>query len=175
MRLRQHASRCAFSASKLSNAGTGTFFKTDQIGFDKGASGDVKARMESAKHTALEEFKKSFRPELLARIDKTVVFDALGADAITKIVRLELSSLKKRLAKRGTTLAIPTTVITFLAKKSLVPEHGARLVRKNIEELVEKAIAKTLLAGTGTKHRLALSLSDETIVCTESKNPSIKK
>ena len=158
-----------------SNAGTGTFFKTDQIGFDKGASGDVKARMESAKHTALEEFKKSFRPELLARIDKTVVFDALGADAITKIVRLELSSLKKRLAKRGTTLAIPTTVITFLAKKSLVPEHGARLVRKNIEELVEKAIAKTLLAGTGTKHRLALSLSDETIVCTESKNPSIKK
>ncbi|MEI7749469.1 MAG: ATP-dependent Clp protease ATP-binding subunit [Candidatus Moraniibacteriota bacterium] len=158
-----------------SNAGTGAFFKTDQIGFDKGATGDMKARMESAKHVALEELKKTFRPELLARIDRTVIFEALGQDAITKIVRLELSALKKRLAKRGTTLAVPTAVVAFLAKKSLVPEHGARLVRKNIEELVEKPVATVLLSGTGTKRSFALSLSGETVVCTESKKASVKK
>jgi len=158
-----------------SNAGTGAFFKNDQIGFNKGNAGDMKARMESAKHAALEELRKAFRPELLARIDRTVVFDALGQEAITKIVRLELSALRKRLAKKGTTLAVPVAVIAFLAKKSLVPEHGARLVRKNIEELVEKPVATVLLSGTGTKRRLTLSLSGETIACTELRKAPAKK
>jgi len=151
-----------------SNAGTGAFFRNDQIGFDKeNASGTV-ARSESAKRAALDELKKTFRPELLARIDKTVVFDALGRDAIGKIVRLELSALRKRLAKRGVTLGIPAQVVTLLAEKSLAPEHGARLVRKNVEELVERPVASVLLSGAGTGRRLALSLSDGKIVCTES-------
>ncbi len=157
-----------------SNVGTGAFFKTDQIGFNKGNGNDAVIHTETAKNTALDELKKTFRPELLARIDRTVVFDALGQDAIMKIVRLELNALRKRLSKRGVTVAVPTSVIAFLTKKSLVPEHGARLVRRNIEELVEKPIASVLLSGTGKKRRLELHVSDDMIVCKESGIP-VKK
>ncbi len=157
-----------------SNVGTGAFFKTDQIGFNKGNGNDAVIHTETAKNSALDELKKTFRPELLARIDRTVVFDALGQDAIMKIVRLELNALKKRLSKRGVTVAIPASVVVFLTKKSLVPEHGARLVRRNIEELVEKPIASVLLSGTEKKRRVELYVSDDIIVCKESGIP-VKK
>jgi ATP-dependent Clp protease ATP-binding subunit ClpC len=158
-----------------SNVGTGSFFKNDHIGFEKNDSHHSASRSESAKSAALEELKKTFRPELLARIDRTVVFDALGKDAIAKIVRLELGALKKRLAKKGVSLAIAAPVIARLAEKSLVPEQGARLVRKNIEELVERPVASKLLSGSGTKRRLVLSLSGETIICTEPKKAPVQK
>jgi ATP-dependent Clp protease ATP-binding subunit ClpC len=158
-----------------SNIGTGSFFKNDYIGFEKGNAHHSASHSESAKNAALEELKKTFRPELLARIDRTVVFDALGKDAITKIVRLELGALKKRLVKKGITLTIDSSVIIKLAEKSLVPEQGARLVRKNIEELVEHPVASVLLSGSGTKRQLILSLSEDTIICAESKKVPRKK
>lgn len=158
-----------------SNVGTGSFFRNDHIGFEKNDARHSASRSESAKNAALEELKKTFRPELLARIDRTIVFDALGKDAIAKIVRLELGALKKRLTGKGVSLAIAAPVIARLAEKSLVPEQGARLVRKNIEELVERPVASKLLSGSGTKRRLVLSLSGETIICTEPRKAPEKK
>ena len=158
-----------------SNVGTGSFFRSDHIGFEKDDPRHSASRSESAKQAALEELKKAFRPELLARIDRTVVFDALGKDAITKIVRLELDALRKRLAGRDVSLSIAAPVVATLAEKSLVPEQGARLVRKNIEELVERPVASKLLSGSGMKRKLILSLSGETIICTEPKKVPVKK
>ncbi|HWQ60083.1 MAG TPA: ATP-dependent Clp protease ATP-binding subunit [Candidatus Fimivivens sp.] len=152
-----------------SNVGTSTFFRDGRIGFGKDAPTDARSHRESAKTAALEELKKTFRPELLARIDRTVVFDALDQSALTKIVRLELTALRKRLTKKGVTLSVPASVTDFLVKRSLAPEHGARLVRRNVEELVEKPVASALLSGSGPKRRFTLTLSGDTIACVEEK------
>jgi ATP-dependent Clp protease ATP-binding subunit ClpC len=104
------------------------------------------------------------RPELLARLDHTIVFNALTQEAIEKITRLELQMLEQRLAKQGITLTYPKTLVQYIAKKSFTPEQGARLVRKNIQDIVEKSIAETLLDAPHKKS-LRLSLKKDSVLC----------
>ncbi len=97
------------------------------------------------------------RPELLGRLDQTVVFNALDQAAIQDIAILELDRLKRRLSTQGIALAIPETISKWIAEKSFAPEQGARLVRKNVQEYVESVLADKMLAKRLPK-RLALSI-----------------
>jgi len=157
-----------------SNIGTEAFTRQAGIGFreQNTASG---ASSESVKNEVLAELKKTLRPELLARIDHTVVMNALGTDTVEKIASLELARLRQRLAKKSVSLFVPASVTRLIAEKSFAPEHGARLVRKHIDELVEHAVARTLLKESSAKKRvLTLTIKDGTIVCKET-SPRRKK
>jgi ATP-dependent Clp protease ATP-binding subunit ClpC len=138
-----------------SNIGTGSF-AGDRIGFGKPAGA-------GSEDGALRELGRTLRPELLARIDRTVSFDPLDRGSVAKIVRLEISTLKRRLAKRGVTVVVPPSVVAFVTEKSLAPEHGARLVRRNIEKFIGIPVAESILKGSDG--RVVISLSGEEIVC----------
>jgi len=149
-----------------SNLGTESF-RTGKIGF----SGEGRASAENARQSVLEEVRKTLRPELLARIGHTVVFNPLGTEDVEKVTRLEIEKLKRRLSRQGVTLSVPRDVIRFLAGKSRSDEHGARLVRHRIEELVDLPLARTLIgrgfdpeSGCG-RIRATLSVRDDRIVC----------
>ncbi|MFZ2300040.1 MAG: ATP-dependent Clp protease ATP-binding subunit [Candidatus Moraniibacteriota bacterium] len=148
-----------------SNIGTASFTQTARIGFAKhmDASG-LHERFEAIRREVLAELKKEMRPELLARLDHTIVFNALTPEALHDIARLELDTLKKRLKAQGIKLAYAPALVTFIAKKSFAPEQGARLVRKNIQDFVEKSIAETLLDAP-EKKSLRLSIKNDSIVC----------
>lgn len=147
-----------------SNIGTSAFTETSAIGFKKHLlTEDVLTRFENIRHTVLNDLKKILRPELLARIGETLVFRPLDQPSLEEIAALELHDLKKRLEKKSVLLEFPREIASFLAKKSFSPQHGARLIRKNIETLVEYPLAETLI-----KHRanhVKLLLSHNTIVC----------
>jgi ATP-dependent Clp protease ATP-binding subunit ClpC len=149
-----------------SNIGTEAFTRQAKIGFH--GQDSAISSSESLRNEVLAELKKTLRPELLARIDHTVVMNALGTDAVEKIARLELTALKARLTKKGITLSIPASVVRFIAEKSFAPEHGARLVRKHVDEFVEHAIARTLIDGTpAPKRTLSLLVKNDAILCKE--------
>lgn len=147
-----------------SNIGTAAFTATSAIGFKKYLSTeDITTQFESIQHTVLTDLKKAIRPELLARIGETLVFRPLDQSALETISHLELNALKKRLEKKGILLTFTKDIIRFLAQKSFSPQHGARLIRKNIEILVEYPLAETLI-----KHQaehVDLVLHHNTIVC----------
>ncbi|MBI2439205.1 MAG: ATP-dependent Clp protease ATP-binding subunit [Candidatus Moranbacteria bacterium] len=148
-----------------SNIGTTAFTGAAHIGFDKHLNeNDLRARFATVKHGVLQELKKELRPELLARLDHTIVFDALDEKAIEKIVQLELTRLADRLKTQGYSLKYPLSLIRFIAQKSFTPEQGARLVRKNIQTLVEKSIAEKLL-DSPEKKSLRLSLKNNSLLC----------
>ncbi|MEI6650876.1 MAG: ATP-dependent Clp protease ATP-binding subunit [Candidatus Moraniibacteriota bacterium] len=154
-----------------SNIGTESFLGNGRIGFSEGtASGTLD---ESVKRSVLEETKKSLRPELLARLGNTIIFNPLDAEAMRRVTRLELDTLATRLREQGVSLSVPAAVVSFLAEKSYAPEHGARLVRRNIEEFVSLPLARRLIAAgfdpetRGKKRvRVALSVKNKAIVCT---------
>lgn len=148
-----------------SNIGTASFTQTARIGFSKkiGAH-DLKEQFDAIKREVLGELKKEMRPELLARLDHTIVFNALSEDAIEKITALELALLTDRLKKQSLTLSYPRSLVTFIAKKSFTPEQGARLIRKNIQDLVEKAIAQKLIDAP-TKKSFRLTLKKDSVLC----------
>ena len=132
-----------------SNIGTGVFTDRAKIGFSEGEGpAAILSRYESVKNEVFSELKKMIRPELLARLDHSIVMNALGRNEIDAIVRLELAAFKRRLKHRSFTVSFPERTIQFIAEKSFAPEHGARLIRKNIETFIERPLAEALLAHT---------------------------
>lgn len=152
-----------------SNIGTAAFTREARIGFDRKVSEKNTAeQFDAIKKEVLSELKKEIRPELLARLDQTIVFNPLTEAAISGIVTLELERLGKRLKEKGLTLIYDKPLVAYLAKKSFAPEQGARLVRKSIQELVEKPIASKLIAKksvSSKKKTLKLARKGDTIVC----------
>ncbi|MGK2848741.1 MAG: ATP-dependent Clp protease ATP-binding subunit [Minisyncoccota bacterium] len=147
-----------------SNVGTTAFTQSTKIGFDKQSANDVQARFETIKQEVLTDLKKDMRPELLARLDHIIVFNALNQDTIQAIVKRELDILVQRLKQQAITLTYPTTLVRHLAKQSFSPEQGARLVRKTIQDVVEKSIAEILIDAP-KKKSLRLSLKHNTVLC----------
>lgn len=127
-----------------SNLGTDRFRGSGRIGFSGPGGPKEKIPME-LREAVLKETGKTLRPELLARIGETVVFNPLGPKAMERVVRLELDALRQRLGRQGVSLSAGTDVVRFLAKRSVSSEHGARLVRRTVEELVSLPIARTLI------------------------------
>lgn len=147
-----------------SNIGTASFTRSAKVGFADAVSGQaLHAEFETIKQEVLEELKRELRPELLGRLDQTIVFDALDQEAIRHIARLELERLKGRLAEQHITLTIPATLIDWIARKSFAPEQGARLVRKNVQEFIESALAQKLVSKRLPK-KLSLSIRHDVVL-----------
>ena len=126
-----------------SNIGTAAFTQSARIGFEKNLNrSGFQEQFDTIKRQVLGDLKKEMRPELLARLDHILVFNALSEEAILSITDLEMKRLIKRLKSQGLTLKAPKSVIRFIAKKSFAPEQGARLVRKNIQDLAERPSPK---------------------------------
>jgi ATP-dependent Clp protease ATP-binding subunit ClpB len=93
------------------------------------------------------EILKFLRPELLNRIDETVVFNPLGQEVIESIVRIQLASLQKRLAKQELHMEIDDAVVAHLARVGWDPAFGARPLRRAIQEHLEVPLSLDLLEG----------------------------
>lgn len=148
-----------------SNIGTAAFTQSARIGFAKNQSqNDFREQFETIKREVLSEIKKEMRPELLARLNHTIVFNALTKDAIQDITKLEIENLVKRLQTQNISLKYSPALIKYIAEKSFAPEQGARLVQKNIQDIVEKIIAEKLLEFPDKKS-LRLSVKNDTVLC----------
>ncbi|WP_332248505.1 hypothetical protein [Brochothrix campestris] len=67
----------------------------------------------------LETLKKAFRPEFLNRIDENVVFDSLGEKELTKIVKLMIAQLSKRLSNQDIHLSLTPKALKKNRKRRL--------------------------------------------------------
>jgi ATP-dependent Clp protease ATP-binding subunit ClpC len=114
----------------------------------------------------LKELEKKFRPEFLNRFDEIVPFEPLTLEHIEKIVQLQLNELTERLEPLGIHIETSNDIVKFLANKSENPLYGARLVRKNIQEMVENRISEALLASAKKlkKQTFSLNAKNEEIV-----------
>ncbi len=96
---------------------------------------------------ALQEAKAFFRPELLGRLDETVLFDPLGPRQLAAIADRLLTELEARAARQGYTLRHTAAAARTLAGDK-VPPYGARELRRTVSRAVEQALADRIAAGT---------------------------
>src|SRR5205085_12609758 len=78
------------------------------------------------KLAVMAEVKNQFRPEFVNRIDEIVVFHGLAEEHIKSIVRIQLNTLKARLAKMDYDFEISDAAVSELAKVDFDPDYGAR-------------------------------------------------
>ncbi|MDZ4828800.1 MAG: ATP-dependent chaperone ClpB [Phycisphaerae bacterium] len=91
--------------------------------------------------------KKHMRPELLNRIDETVVFHQLSRKELGGIVEIQLRNLRKRLAERQLSIEVTTEAKNHLAAEGYDPQFGARPLKRVIQRRIENAIATRILVG----------------------------
>jgi ATP-dependent Clp protease ATP-binding subunit ClpB len=99
------------------------------------------------KKLIMQELLKFLRPELINRIDETVIFNALGQDVIESIVRIQLGRLEKRLQAQNLSLQVDDELVHHLAQVGWDPAFGARPLRRAIQEHLEVPLSLELLQG----------------------------
>ena len=91
--------------------------------------------------------KKHLRPELINRIDETVIFEQLKRNDIARIVDIQVKNLDKRLATRHIGLTLTPQAQAALASEGYDPQFGARPLKRVIQQRIENQLAGKLLEG----------------------------
>ncbi|CAM1362219.1 Chaperone protein ClpB [Tenacibaculum sediminilitoris] len=118
--------------------------------------GDIHTTMDLAKTEVLGLLKQSVRPEFLNRIDDIILFTPLSEENIEEIVKLQLKSVKKMIAKQNIIFDATDEAIVYLAKKGYQPEFGARPVKRVIQKEVLNQLSKEILSGRITTDSIIL-------------------
>ena len=124
-----------------SNIGTRKL-KNSNYGFNEEKNDESYLKM---KNKILDNVQNLFSPELLNRIDESIVFHQLKESDVYKIIDLQFSDLVNNLAKLGLKIKLNPTARKFLASKGYNPEYGVRYLRREIQNLVEDPISDMLL------------------------------
>jgi len=99
------------------------------------------------KRIIMAELLKFLRPELVNRIDETVIFNPLGRDVIEGIVRIQLGHLEKRLHAQKLSMRYDDDLVRAIARIGWDPSFGARPLRRAIQEHLEVPLSLALLEG----------------------------
>ncbi len=128
-----------------SNAGARQITTGNRLGFS--SSGDGLMDYDDMKQSALSELKKIMSPELLNRIDDTVVFTTLSKAEVSRILDNQLSEFEDRLKEQGLSLKLKPAAREYLIENGYEPQFGARPMRRLIQREIEDPAALMILAG----------------------------
>jgi ATP-dependent Clp protease ATP-binding subunit ClpC len=127
-----------------SNLGARDISKGTSLGFttQKGGGMDY----DKMKDRVLSELKKTFRPELLNRIDDVIVFHELSHAEIKQIVDLLMKRVKDQLAEQEIEIILSDDAKEALVMEGYDPVYGARPLRRAIQKLIEDPLSEKVLA-----------------------------
>ena len=147
-----------------SNVGAEHIRAAAPLGFSSGGE-DAGQRQERIRAGVLSEVRRTFRPELLGRVDETVVFRQLEEQDVREIARRLLRQTALRTAELGMELLPSQEAVDALAREGFDPASGARPLRRLVQRKVEDPIAEAVLSGAMTAgDRLRLRVEENTLV-----------
>ncbi|MBI5654476.1 ATP-dependent Clp protease ATP-binding subunit [Candidatus Uhrbacteria bacterium] len=130
-----------------SNVGSDRLGKKS-LGFSQG--------VEAQDSVTKDELSQRFRPELMNRLDRIVVFRPLGDEHLRQILSRELDAVLKRVeTAQRVACSTGDDVLDWLLKQPMPPEEGARAIRHLLEREVTSAISR-LLADKPQKRKISL-------------------
>jgi len=129
-----------------SNAGAKAIVEPKKLGF--AAKEDAEGDYKKMKSNVMEEVKRLFRPEFLNRIDETIVFHALSAEHMKKIVGLMCRELVNRAKEQlDIELTIRDSAKKYIVEKGTDAKYGARPLRRAMQTEMEDKLAEAILNG----------------------------
>ena len=122
--------------------GTGTGFNKN-VNYTNSTT--VTPARQMVEKNTLDAIRKYFRPELINRIDKIVVFNHLNKENCEKIAELEMNVISDKLSKKGYTIEYNQEVIDGLINRGIDTIKGARGLSQIRRENLETKIAKYIV------------------------------
>jgi len=132
-----------------SNLGTREIHQAAPLGFQK-ASESMTLAYEDMKEKVVSELKRTFRPELLNRIDDVIVFNELSTENVKSIADLLLNRVREQLKEQEIMLDVSDAAKDILVKEGFDPSLGARPLRRAITRLIENPISESILRSVYT-------------------------
>jgi ATP-dependent Clp protease ATP-binding subunit ClpA len=86
-----------------------------------------------------------FKPELINRFSKTIIFKNLEPKELAQIVTLNLQELTETVKKQGIVIEFDPEAVTKLTKLGYDPAFGARPLRRVIEEKIRAPLSEAIL------------------------------
>jgi len=115
------------------------------IGFSKQTAKQDNAVLDKEIYKqSMEELRKAFPPEFLARVDRISVYRPLSREVLRDIIDVELRKFQDKVLKSfPIVLSIDEKVKEFILKEAAdKPENGARLVKNKIYKYLRKPICR---------------------------------
>lgn len=120
---------------------------TSNLGSDVIQDKHNESQYDEMKNAVMGVVGQHFRPEFINRVDDIVVFHPLGKEQIKSIAKIQLASLRARLADKGYKLTLSGAAMDKLAEAGFDPVFGARPLKRAIQVHIENPLAQQLLAG----------------------------
>jgi len=99
------------------------------------------------KHT-MDAIRKYFKPEMINRLDKIIVFNHLSRQDCEKIAELEMRVVLNKLIKKGFTAEYNSNVIDALIDKGIDSVKGARGLAQIRRDQIETELSKIIVQNT---------------------------
>ncbi|WP_372797845.1 AAA family ATPase, partial [Pontiella sp.] len=125
-----------------SNLGAQEVKKSGSLGF---APSNEEADYAKLKEMMIGIAKKTFKPELVNRLDDMIVFRELTREDLETIINLELANIQNRVLGRNIELKITKSARDFLLEKGFDKAYGARQLRRTVERYLEDPLAEEIL------------------------------
>ncbi|MEQ3638440.1 MAG: ATP-dependent chaperone ClpB [Alteromonas sp.] len=120
---------------------------TSNLGSDVIQDKHDESQYDEMKSMVMNVVGQHFRPEFINRVDDIVVFHPLGKEQIKAIAKIQLASLRARLAEKGYKLTLTGRAMDKLAEAGFDPIFGARPLKRAIQIQIENPLAQQLLSG----------------------------
>tara|TARA_Y100000389_G_scaffold38406_1_gene32764 strand:- start:14506 stop:16923 length:2418 start_codon:yes stop_codon:yes gene_type:complete len=140
-----------------SNIGSQFIESSSTFGFQK-ETGVADQDKQNIEKKIGEELLNAFKPELLNRIDDTIIFGRLERDDLLKIIDIMLHDIQTRLQSKNITLRFDDAVKSFLVSKGFNKKQGARPLRRSLQTNFEDVLVDTML-DRGVKDNISATAS----------------
>lgn len=127
-----------------SNVGASEMSQRNKLGFGDNYQ---KPAFDDVKKIYIDSLRKKFKPEFLNRIDIVCVFHSLSDEDLTKIAKILMSNINKRLQKQGIELKLTERALNYIVSQGADSEYGARPLKRYIQQHIEDRIAEKILLG----------------------------
>ena len=130
------------------------------IGFGEEPHGESALRQQ-----IMEELRTVFRAEFLNRIDEFLIFHKLGPEDMRRIAGRLVNEVQGRFEALNISLTVPEEVLLWLGQRAGMENHGARPLRRRVqEELVDRAAVMLLEGSIKAGDKLRAEVNEESIL-----------
>jgi ATP-dependent Clp protease ATP-binding subunit ClpA len=122
-----------------------------KLGFTAGEAEREGAEAAKIARTGVEAARRRFSPEFMNRLDKTVVFRALGPEELKQVLQIELALVRDRVHRAAGTTSINFEVDeaaqNYLLAEGTDARYGARHLKRAVERLLVQPMANLIATG----------------------------
>ena len=115
----------------------------------------------------IEEVKKTFKPELVNRIDELIVFDLLTQEEIKQVTEKMLNEIRNRLNSKNIEIEFTESVVSKLSEKGFDKVYGARPLRRLITTEIEDMLSEKYLSGELNKEKYIIDYKNNRFLLKE--------